>query len=66
MFAEGLLLLIIIRKFTETFSRLEQADKHKTEFLCRMSHELRYYITTDLNRPWYKDTLRLCNILIFE
>jgi signal transduction histidine kinase len=40
-FAECCLSLIGILKFTETFGRLEQADKHKTEFLCRMSHELR-------------------------
>lgn len=43
-FAECCLSLIGILKFTETFGRLEQADKHKTEFLCRMSHELRYII----------------------
>jgi signal transduction histidine kinase/CheY-like chemotaxis protein len=38
---EAVLTLIGIRKFTETFARFEEADKHKTEFLCRMSHELR-------------------------
>jgi signal transduction histidine kinase/ActR/RegA family two-component response regulator len=39
--SETCIMLISIGKFTETFSRLEEADKHKTEFLCRMSHELR-------------------------
>jgi hypothetical protein len=39
--SETCIMLISIAKFTETFSRLEEADKHKTEFLCRMSHELR-------------------------
>jgi signal transduction histidine kinase/CheY-like chemotaxis protein len=41
IFTEGVLMLIAIRKFTETFVLFEQADKHRTEFLCRMSHELR-------------------------
>ena len=39
--SESCIALISIAKFNETFTRLEQADKHKTEFLCRMSHELR-------------------------
>jgi signal transduction histidine kinase/CheY-like chemotaxis protein len=38
---ESLIMIINILKFQETFNQLEQADKHKTEFLCRMSHELR-------------------------
>jgi hypothetical protein len=40
--SETILIGISILKFTDTLSRLEQATKHKTEFLCRMSHELRY------------------------
>jgi hypothetical protein len=39
---ESLIMIINILKFQETFNQLEQADKHKTEFLCRMSHELRF------------------------
>jgi hypothetical protein len=35
-------MIVNIAKFSETFARFEQADRHKTEFLCRMSHELRY------------------------
>jgi signal transduction histidine kinase/ActR/RegA family two-component response regulator len=39
--SEASLIIISILKFNETFARFEEADKHKTEFLCRMSHELR-------------------------
>jgi hypothetical protein len=46
---EAVLTLIGIRKFTETFARFEEADKHKTEFLCRMSHELRYYAPYEIH-----------------
>eukprot|EP00029_Vermamoeba_vermiformis_P006978 TRINITY_DN2881_c0_g3_i7.p1 TRINITY_DN2881_c0_g3~~TRINITY_DN2881_c0_g3_i7.p1 ORF type:complete len:480 (+),score=107.56 TRINITY_DN2881_c0_g3_i7:369-1808(+) len=41
VFSEGMFMIVNIAKFSETFARFEQADKHKTEFLCRMSHELR-------------------------
>jgi hypothetical protein len=36
-------MLVFVSKYNDMLHLLEQANKHKTEFLCRMSHELRYY-----------------------
>jgi signal transduction histidine kinase len=55
---EFMIIIVSQWQMQEAIALLEKANKHKSDFLCRMSHELRYVVTLPYMAILEANTLR--------